>query len=65
MPKSTAFSTLEGNQLYLQAQVYALDGSSVYEQSATAPCTNDGDAYKLGQKVGEALNAVLPEGMLS
>ena len=60
-----AFSTLEGNQLYLQAQVYALDGSSVYEQSATAPCANDGDAYKVGQQVGEALNAVLPEGMLS
>ena len=61
----SAFAKLEGNQLYLRAQVYALDGSSVYEQSATASCDNDEDAYKVGQQVGEALNAVLPEGMLS
>jgi len=61
-----AFATLKDDrQLYLRAQVYALDGTSVYEQSAAASCDNDDDAYKTGQKVGEALNAVLPEGILS
>ncbi len=60
-----AFAVVEDGQMYLRAEVYALDGSSVYKEELRDVCANKDDALKIGQTVGEKINAQLPEGFLA
>lgn len=64
-----AHATFDGRTLSLRACVASLDGKHIYKQSDSVIIENNAKAEKaalqLGQKIGQALKAEIPEGFLS
>jgi hydroxymethylbilane synthase len=60
----SAFATLDGQNLTLQAQVYSLDGQEKYEASATIERVTIETAKEVGEKLGRQLLEEMPEGFL-
>lgn len=60
-----AFAEISSDQvLTLRTEVYSLDGAQVFKESLSSSCLTNDDAIALGEKLGEMLNEILPEGIL-
>jgi len=59
-----AYAVIEGAELYLRAIVASPDGRIRYEEDTGAACKTAEQAMAIGQQVGNALKASLPEGFL-
>ena len=59
-----AHGVLENGQMHLRVQVLSLDGSESYFEEAREAVGDADDALALGHKIGVALKARVPEGIL-
>lgn len=59
-----AYAVADGDEIYLRALVAAPDGHALYEDERRAPAPDRQSARALGQELGQALKARLPEGFL-
>lgn len=60
----SAFAEIVGTRLNLRAEVYALDGSTLFKHSLSDECHSAVDAIEIGKRVGRHLNSVVPAGFL-
>jgi len=60
----SAYACQTADGFLLRALVASLNGQIIFRHEATREVTSDIDAYALGQEVGQALKAQLPDGFL-